>query len=329
MNIEVYKELYEVINEWIELKPWEYLYSEDFVAVEDDNETYYCCIMGRMGDCIGVSIYTGDEGYADLISVAEGSEDPATTEFIMFSQSCLTFYLGDREEVPAQQRQIIKKLGLKYRGRGKWPFFMSFEPKLFPYKINDRQAIIMTKVFKQLIPTMKAYIANEIDVRFDEDEIIYTYKEDNQWKYEARVAPERPTKYMPVELINKELLQELKKQDHIDTDLIIDLNYISSPTNDKKYARPLNPICLLFLDATEHMIIDMRILDYEDDEIGMCLGYIGTFVQEYGIPHSIKIRNPLVLSALIDLCEELDIDLIVDDLPEVDIILCEMLDGLD
>lgn len=38
---------------------------------------------------------------------------------MMYDQNCLTLSMGDRDEVPFQQKQIIKELGLKYRGRGK------------------------------------------------------------------------------------------------------------------------------------------------------------------------------------------------------------------
>ena len=62
--------------------------------------------MGKLGDCIGVSIYEGEEGYADLCSIAHEYPDQAITQYMMFEQNCLTFYMGDREEVPKGQKEI-------------------------------------------------------------------------------------------------------------------------------------------------------------------------------------------------------------------------------
>lgn len=207
---EVWRQLYTYADEWVQLKPWEVLWSNDFVALEINEKTYYCTIMGKLGGCIGVSIYEGEEGYADLCSIAHEYPDQAITQYMMFEQNCLTFYMGDREEVPKGQKEIIKKLGLKYRGKGHWPYFLSFVPRFYPYEINDQQASVIVQVFKHLIPLMKAYMNHEVAVDFDNGEILFAH-DHHGWKYEAIQRPEEQEKFYVVDLEDQQYLNYLKE----------------------------------------------------------------------------------------------------------------------
>ena len=55
--------------------------------------------MGYDNKCIGLSIYLGDKGYEDLCSITTKPIDDTVTTYMMYDQTCLTFYMGDREEV--------------------------------------------------------------------------------------------------------------------------------------------------------------------------------------------------------------------------------------
>ena len=113
-NLNVWQELYTVIQEWNKIKPWTYIGSNDWIKISFENEdSFYCSIMGQMNDCIGISIYTGDEGYSDLMSITAEPIDKSVTKYLMYDQTCLTFYMGDREEVPTQQKKIIKECHVK------------------------------------------------------------------------------------------------------------------------------------------------------------------------------------------------------------------------
>ena len=56
------------------------------IVIELDDEIYYCSIMGRMGDCVGITIYKGNHGYAELCSLSEDIQDPIILQYLMFEQ---------------------------------------------------------------------------------------------------------------------------------------------------------------------------------------------------------------------------------------------------
>ena len=49
MDKNIWKQLYTLINEWIQLKAWKFIGSNDFVELEINGTTYYCTIMGTIG----------------------------------------------------------------------------------------------------------------------------------------------------------------------------------------------------------------------------------------------------------------------------------------
>lgn len=320
---EVWRQLYTYVDEWVQLKPWEVLWSNDFVALEINEKTYYCTIMGKLGDCIGVSIYEGEEGYADLCSIAHEYPDQAITQYMMFEQNCLTFYMGDREEVPKGQKEIIKKLGLKYRGKGHWPYFLSFVPRFYPYEINDQQASVIVQVFKHLIPLMKAYMNHEVAVDFDNGEILFAH-DHHGWKYEAIQRPEEQEKFYVVDLEDQQYLNYLKELPQTQNQYIIDLAYLSGGLVDEAYDRPVSSLVLLALDVDSQQIIKVSMPRPEDDEIIECISMFCELMQDYGKPKDIFIRNPRVFSSIISICEECQVEVHVTSLPMMDDIFAQM-----
>ncbi|WRK52708.1 hypothetical protein SD457_20965 [Coprobacillaceae bacterium CR2/5/TPMF4] len=59
---------------------------------------------GKLRECIGLSIYQGDAGLADLISISREYDDIDLSTYMMFDQNCITLYMGNRDEVPKHQK---------------------------------------------------------------------------------------------------------------------------------------------------------------------------------------------------------------------------------
>ena len=328
-NLNVWQELYTVIQQWNEIKPWTYIGSNDWIKISFENEdSFYCSIMGLMNDCICISIYTGDEGYSDLMSITAEPIDKSVTKYLMYEETCLTFYMGDREEVPTQQKKIIKELGLKFRGRGNWPYFISYKKRYFPYHINDEQAQIFIKVIKKLIEIVTAYANHEIDIKFNEEEIINAYQSNGQWFYEPLCLPEAFDKFTPIEIDDEEILQQIHSASDNNHGLIMDLTYLNISISDKSYPRPINSLLFIVLDEESQMILGTHLLDPEDDEISLVLSFLVDYILKTGKPSRLFVRNPIIWAAVVDICEKIDIELIVTPLQMVDSITEDMVTAL-
>lgn len=317
-NLETWKKLYETTKIWSTKKPWLSLESNDWIQIEfDDMESIYCTIMGSLGECIGLSIYQGDAGLADLISISREYDDIDLSTYMMFDQNCITLYMGNRDEVPKHQKNIIKQLGLRYRGNGNWPYFLSFKKGFMPFDIDDNQAALLIKVMEKLLEIVPYYQKGKIDVEFEENEMIYAHIENNQWQYEAICIPDID-KFVAVIPENEKLMNKLKATSYNDNELIIDINYAAGFVTDPDYSQPINPLLVIVFDKKSEMIVFQEMLKPDDDEIQLALDFLVSYILQYGRPRTIYFKNPIVWCALSELCIQCKIALKISKLPLVD-----------
>lgn len=147
-TLDQWKELYEVTLNLKALEPWKYLSSADLAAImlQGAEEPVFMSVMGMLGDCYGVCMYEGMEGYYDFDMVARaGGGDGLPVYYAMMEQSSVVWYCGDREEVPEEQKKVIRELGLKFRGKGQWQYFLSFEKGYAPYTPDAREVSVRRK----------------------------------------------------------------------------------------------------------------------------------------------------------------------------------------
>lgn len=324
-NTVVWRKLYKLSDQLQKLKPWEYIWSGDYICIElAPDDVVYCIVMGRNGDCIGLSIYEGEEGYADLCSLSREYDDLEVTKYLMFEQNCLTWYMGDRSEVPAEQRAIIKNLGLKYRGSQNWPYFISYEAQYYPNSINEEEAERFVQILERLLDILEEYIHNHIDVQFEDNEMIYAHQKDEQWIYESMSVPYDVDKFMPIELTDSGLYEELEEREQINQNLYIDLLYLNTVIQDDDFKKPANALMFIVVDEETEVIMHGDLLKPGDDEIEVILNFFIPFILETGIPKKVHVRNPNVHAAIVDICERCHIQIDMGNMGVVDNIIDEM-----
>ena len=109
-SLNQWKELYDETLKLKALEPWKYLDSADLIAIklQGMEEPVFMSVMGRLGTCYGVSMYEGMDGLADFDMVANAEEKNGPSIYdTMMDQSCITWYAGDRDEVPEAQALTI------------------------------------------------------------------------------------------------------------------------------------------------------------------------------------------------------------------------------
>jgi hypothetical protein len=129
------------------------------------------------------------------------------------------------------------------------------------------------------------------------------------------------------------LQRQLEKAPYVDMDLEADFVFFPVPMPSEDNCPPLMPRFGLVVDADSGGIMEQSLDDGEsgEDDAHFMIGLMQTFVQDYGRPYRIFCRNELTASYLADLCEKLDIEIVVDTdegLPMVDTVLEGMLEAL-
>lgn len=147
-----WRALYDAARQFSELKPWLWMSDADLFAVEDPagGETGYCCVLGQMEQVFALVVYLGPEGLQAYLDLQSGRTDESDPD-MAYSQKALMLSLENREDLEPRDRQTIKGLNLKFRGRHAWPQFKSYLPGYVPWHLTYRQAGFLTLAVEQSI----------------------------------------------------------------------------------------------------------------------------------------------------------------------------------
>ena len=169
MNKKVWSHLYELGMEYCRQEPWKRFTDNVLIAVPmADGETAYCAIYGYAEELFGITVYFGEEGLNCLrrihYSWKVGRDETAAIQ----QQNCLAMFLGDRDEVGEEQYNIIRELGLKFRGKGAWLYFEAYRKHYTPVCLNDDQAEVLSEALQRFLEALRLLPDKEIrDSRMD------------------------------------------------------------------------------------------------------------------------------------------------------------------
>jgi len=154
--------LYRAADAFKQLAPWQWMLDSDIFGVRnpESGEIGYCCVMGNLGEHLALGVYLGDDGLHSLQRMQAGDYWPPDMG-ALFIQHCLMASFEDRETLTKRDRDQIKALGLKYRGRQSWPMFQNFTPGYYPWYLNGAEARFLT---------LALYQSMDVAQRFRDDE---------------------------------------------------------------------------------------------------------------------------------------------------------------
>lgn len=321
--LEQWKELFSLGAELKALEPWKDFWDMDLIVIcpESRKEPFFASIMGKGGSCYGISVYKGYEGLQDLEMLAATENGGIAGEYAMLEQTNLTLYLGDREEVPSDQKKVMKELGLKFRGKGEWIYFLSFKRRYVPFTPDAEEVEDLIAAYRGLTAAVNDFRENQIPVDYEKGEYIWSiYNEkEKAWKYEIHGLPDKGSKEYPiVELEDEILKKKLQKRPFVEGELQIDFVYLNQGVKEKGYDRPINPLLFLVVDGDSGMVVTANLLSPDEDEIDVTLSFFVQFIEQCGRIEVVSARNPWVFSALEDLCEYCGIQLVDEEMPEME-----------
>ena len=169
----VWKELYGAARVFKEAECWDWISEDDMFGVlnPENGEIGYCCVLGGLGEVFGLVVFLGSKGFKQYKALQSGEfgreDDPAP-----YDQNCLQASFVDRKELSKPDLDVIKGLGLKFRGRNSWPQFRSFRPGYFPWYLTESEAKYLALTLGQ---------ATEVVLRFRDDPNMLSVATENHY----------------------------------------------------------------------------------------------------------------------------------------------------
>ena len=332
-SLEQWKELYEITNKIKLMTPWKHLWDADLITIAPAGykEPVYCSIMGKNDETYAIGLYHGNEGLASYNNIMSHPEEPAL--ITGFQQKCLICYYGNREELLPKDREIIKSLGIKFRGRNAWTYFRSFDPGFYPWHIDAEQADYLIIILKSLYEALTYLFEEKPRIDFDKGEsLLYEFSvETQQWTYGTSLLPNVLIKAPSLPLNIDELqVMRLKNKKKTQQFLEFDIIYFPIPIQENRKIRPYLPRMCILADSISGLMVDQYMIDPEASVADHALGMLVKHINEYGKPLRIFTRNEAIGCYIRELCRKIDIELIEDAvLITVNDLFENMLDYLD
>lgn len=142
-------DLYTAALEFKQIECWNWMEDSDLFGVQNpaNGEIGYCCVLGAMGEVFGLALYLGAEGLQEYLKLQSGEIQPE--DLNAMHQRCLLASFEDRRFLQKPDLEMIRKLGLKFRGSKSWPLFRSYQLGYYPWYLNKEEAAFLTIALQQ------------------------------------------------------------------------------------------------------------------------------------------------------------------------------------
>ena len=311
-SLEEWRRLYEASISIKALAPWEWM-SEDIVFGVQNAETGqlgFVSVMGMLGEHFSVAVYLGAVGLYGFWSIESEQEGDYPERILEIPQ--LQASWEDRNTLRKEDRELIKELGLKFRGRNEWPMFRSYRPGYAPWFLEAEEARFLADVLEQALDVIERLDQDRflLDTEDDESYLVRVpVKQGASVAWEDRIVQVPPPEPTSIRMImDIGLLETLKSRPQGTYSVEVDFSMFPGPFRDRG-ERPYYAYSLLTVESQSSFIVGHELLQVEttlEDLWGTLPFHLVNHFAKFGaVPRQVRVRTVLLEQLLEPLAEEL------------------------
>jgi len=325
VSVEDWKILYEAAVEIKELRPWEFMEEVDIFGVQSPSsgEIGFVSVMGSLGEHVGLSVYLGSEGLLGFWDMVYA--DPSTPPEIVLEIPQLQVSFDDRDDLDRKDLDLIKKLGLKFKGKNSWPTFRSIVPGFLPWFLEKDEVLFLTGVLTQSINVISRFKKDNSTLDFEDDFYLVRVphgKKSVRWMDEI-LEISFPEPRLISYLVDEDLVEKAQGLKKLDMKVELDLFMIPAAIGAKRDQRPSNAYALMAVEAAESIVIGVDILSVERTLFDMWeripMSALNLLMTDDTIPVHLTVKSLRMLDLLEPIAKRVGFSLeIVDYLPSLE-----------
>lgn len=287
------------------LKCWEWMYDSDVFGVQnpETGEIGYCCVMGRLGEVLALNVYPGPKGLASYRHLHElarrgAPEDALGSHALLNTQRCVMVSYEDRSDLQAEDLDLIRSLGLKFRGKKAWPMFRSYRPGYLPWFLSSSEARLLLVALQQAVKVAEQIRVDPLVLGTQKDahkKILVRKFEKGMWK-DAWEHPPEDESLPIVPIINDLRLAQLKQANFPRKGTwATDCIFLPMPIQDG--TRPYFPYAFPVL-SREGMIMGMELLNPGEIESTVPQTFMDLLEKAQSLPQSLQVGSEQIFVLL-------------------------------
>ena len=205
-----WRALFRAAQAFRELAPWGWMEDSHLVGVQDPvtGEIGYLSVLGKLGETLGLVVYLGRKGFDSYLNLL--GADPEEFEWdVYIGQRCLTLFFEGREDLSSRDLALIRKLGLRFRGKQAWPKFRSHRPGYEDWYLDQEEVRYFTVALEQsLVLATRLREEPELGEKGPRGQILVRVSGregdswEDQWLPEPPPAPLEPVPFVPEGLVS-------------------------------------------------------------------------------------------------------------------------------
>lgn len=321
-SLDQWRELYETAAALKKLTPWQQLNDHSFLIVElpEHEEPFYCSVMGMENLVYGIGVYPGNDAFLRLQLILE--EEGHSPHLLMLEQCYLTCQFGDREDMTGEDREVMKSLGLRFRGRNQWPFFRSARPGQFPWFLTADEAKVLQAVLQNFLILFQQFKSGQLTADFEFGEALRRRydPEVKIWVNEVIPLPS-PDMRRAVMVKNDAELTKFKKRKKTKTELEIDSFYLPIPIQENPQEAPFAGHITLIVDHKSGEPLSPYIPERDEIPEQIPTFMLASYIQRFGRPAVVYVRSEWEGCLLRDFCEKIGVPLKIGSMRKLDAIV--------
>jgi hypothetical protein len=323
-TLDEWRRLYEAAMQLKQQAPWEWMWEDEVFGVRNPEigEAGYVSIMGANGEHLALAVYLGSEGLDGFWRMEHGEmeEDPA----FLLEVPQLQASFEDREMLHKDDREVIKALGLKFRGRQAWPLFRSYVPGCAPWFLTPSEARFLAVAIEQALDVSRRLLDGWEMVDPSEEQDQYLFRVQTELGWEDQWLRPEPVPVRPPPVVDTRRMERMRNElPRQDFTLEIDLFALTTFVKDKEDERPYLPYHLMVVEAETGFIIGGELLvakpslDAVWEQVGHKL--LDAVERLGGRPYRIAVQSERLQNLLVPITAGLGIRLqFADRLPALD-----------
>ena len=313
---ELWLELHEAFREYCQAAPWQWFDDTDIITVEHPSgeQKGYCVVMGSGGIIRGLGVYLGDEGLAGYLQLLSGEVEPGSLDSLDRTNA-ISAMLADREELTKQERDAIRSLGLRYRGRGQWPLFQNFKPGYLPWSLEGDEVEFLTWALRGVTDLSYTMEKGELALRNEDSPHTFltrTFREGqwhDSWGPITVPLPPPAPQYSDLE----RLWQLAESKSKIVSTWELGIFYIHTPLREEARSRPYFPLFVMTVHTGSHFVLHETFMEpnpSDSDRQELVVRLLETMP---GLPSEIVVGTNRMAQLVESITEPLGIALSVED----------------
>ncbi|MCK6581226.1 MAG: hypothetical protein L6Q98_24305 [Anaerolineae bacterium] len=294
------------------IAPWSWMDETQLFGVQDPetSEVGFVSVMGMAGEHYAIGVYQGARGLYGFLHLQDIGPFLEPEDLLNTPQLQASF--EDREMLEKHDRDLIKALGLKYRGKNAWPQFRSYRPGYAPWFVEPPEARFLAHALGQVLEVAPRVQQNPDMLELDGDSdylVRVADKTDTGLRWRDEIMANEPPLPISLEMaVEPGLLEAVSQLPRVSNR--VEADFFMLPTMvDNRTERPYFPYALLLVETTSGAVIGMELLSPSPslEEMWAQVGVVTLRqLRKVGIlPAEIRVRDELLYGMLMPFSQSL------------------------